>query len=474
MVRRRRPDNQLRFGIFVVGAPDDEFGYFKRTAVADNRIENPAHQTGIDQVSFGPDGLSDTGHVLSIGRTGSSIEGGSRPPAGIGLRHALRIVLNEWGNSRIIQRMVIDLTKKEIENAILVGLARSPREKEAVEHSLDELAELTRSANAKVVGRRIQVRPKPDPAFYVGKGLVEQLKEEMTEVGANCLIFDENLSPAQQRNLEKAIDAKVIDRTIVILDIFANRARTAGARLQVELAQLEYTLPRLTGAWVHFSRQFGGMGAKGPGETQLEVDRRMVRTKIAKLKDRLDKLSIQRATQRKRRQDLFKVALVGYTNAGKSTLFNVLTKSDVRTQNMLFTTLDSTSRVMSTGYPVRIVFSDTVGFIKKLPHQLVESFKSTLEEVAEADLLLHVVDCSDSQVEEHIRQTRAVLDEIGAGGLPHLLIYNKIDQCPEFIPPMNGGVKYFTTSALKKMGIPALQAEIIARASAVTSENYHA
>ena len=361
--------------------------------------------------------------------------------------------------------MVIDFSKKEIERALVVGLARSSKDKAQTIESLEELAELAYSANAEVVGSRYQVRPRPDPAYLVGKGFVEMLKEDLAELGGNTVIFDDELSPAQQRNLEQALEVKVIDRPILILDIFATRARTAAAKLQVELAQLEYMLPRLTGAWVHFSRQYGGIGAKGPGETQLEIDRRLVRTKIAHLKKKLEKLDVQRETQRKRRQQLFKIALVGYTNAGKSTLFNVLTKADVRTENMLFTTLDSTTRVMSSGYPCVVVFSDTVGFIKKLPHQLVESFKSTLEEVILADLLLHVVDCSEENYEERIKHTREVLTEIGAEKVPYRLVYNKIDLNPEFVPNYDAQDKNFLISAEKKTGIAALQAEIIASSS---------
>ena len=350
------------------------------------------------------------------------------------------------------------------EKAYLVGLALDSRKKSKIAESLDELRFLAYSVGTEIVGRRIQVRTKPDPAFFVGRGFVDELRSDIEKLNANCIIFDDPLAPAQQRNLEQALEVKVIDRPILILGLFAARAKTAAARLQVELAQLEYTLPRLTGAWVHFSRQYGGVGTKGPGETQLETDRRQVRTKISHLKSKLEKLDTQRATQRKKRDTLFKVALVGYTNAGKSTLFNLLTKATVHTADMLFTTLDSTTRVMSSGYPCNILFSDTVGFIKKLPHQLIESFKSTLEEVNSANLLLHVVDCTDPHYEEQIGQTRVVLEEIGAGGIDYIMIYNKIDSKPDFDPPSGNGHKSFRISALNRLGFPALQAELIAKA----------
>jgi GTPase len=358
--------------------------------------------------------------------------------------------------------MVIENNRPAKERVLLIGLAHDSRKRQGVADSLAELAELTVSAGAQVVGQRIQTRQKPNPGLFIGKGLTEELRKLIPEQQIDCVIFDDPLTPAQQRNLEKELEVKVIDRSILILDIFASRARTAAARLQVELAQLEYTLPRLTGAWVHFSRQYGGLGAKGPGETQLEVDRRQVRQRIDHLKAKLEELDTQRTVQRKARQKLFKVAMVGYTNAGKSSLFNLLTKADVQTADMLFTTLDSTTRVMSSGYPCQVVFSDTVGFIKKLPHQLVESFKSTLEEVHLADLLLHVVDCAEPNFEEHIQQTKSVLQEIGAERVPYLMIYNKIDKCPEFAPPTEPDGKVYLVSAKERLGIAALQAEIIA------------
>ena len=358
--------------------------------------------------------------------------------------------------------MVIENGKVEAEKAILIGLARDSRSKQDVIDSIEELASLAITAGAQVIGTRVQVKPHPNPALYIGKGVVEEIKAQLVEQDGNCVIFDDPLSPAQQRNLEEALDAKVLDRSILILDIFASRARTAAARLQVELAQLEYTLPRLTGAWVHFSRQYGKIGAKGPGETQLETDRRQIRKKIDTLKLKLAKLGVQRATQRASRQNLFKVALVGYTNAGKSTLFNVLTKSDVQTANMLFTTLDSTTRIMSSGYPTRIVFSDTVGFIRKLPHQLVESFKSTLEEVSLADSLLIVADCSDERLEERILQTKQVLQEIGADRVPYLMVYSKLDKNPDFLPPLNHGETAFSVSGVSRIGVDALKSRITA------------
>jgi GTP-binding protein HflX len=348
------------------------------------------------------------------------------------------------------------------EKAYLVGLARTPPEKNAVQESLEELAELTVSAGGTVTEKAVQART-PDPKYYIGKGMVQRIKEEIYNNGVNLVIFDDSLSPAQQRNLEKEFDVKVIDRSVLILDIFALHAETAPAKLQVELAQLEYMLPRLTGAWTHFSRQYGGIGTKGPGETQLESDRRQVRKRIAHLKNRIARLGKQRATQRKGRQEMFKVSLIGYTNAGKSTLFNRLTKSGVSTADALFTTLDSTTRVMSSGYPEKIIFTDTVGFIRKLPHQLVASFKSTLEEVVYADLLLHVADYSEPNCQKKVRATEKVVEEIGAENVDTLLIYNKIDKASEVKGAIDPGRKCLYVSALKEIGLGPLKAELSER-----------
>lgn len=352
--------------------------------------------------------------------------------------------------------------KNPAEKAYLIALARTSLQRRHTEASLDELGELSVSAGASVAKKLIQTRP-PDPAYYIGKGLVERIKEEISGNGANLVVFDDPLSPAQQRNLEEALGVKVIDRSILILDIFALHARSAAAKMQVELAQLEYTLPRLAGAWGHFSRQYGGIGTKGPGETQLETDRRQVRKKIAKLKQDIELLGRQRATQRKGRQNLFKVALIGYTNAGKSTLFNILTRAEVTVADKLFTTLDSTSRMMSSGYPEKIIFTDTVGFIKKLPHQLVASFKSTLEEITYSDLLLKVVDYSDRNYQEKITQTGQVLDEIGAGHIDSLMIFNKIDRMADMTAAQNGIESTYYISALKGDGLDQLREELSRR-----------
>lgn len=351
---------------------------------------------------------------------------------------------------------------KKVENAILIATALGKSRKREAEYSLDELARLTATAGGMEVARYIQSRPSPDGAFFIGRGLVEEIKATVKDKKADLVIFDDLLSPNQQRNLSEQLEVKIIDRAMLILDIFALHARSSESRLQVELAQMEYMLPRLAGMWAHFNRQRGGIGTKGPGETQLEVDRRQVRKKIAFLKERLKKIEKQRQTQRKGRMEYKKVALVGYTNAGKSTLFNRMTKSEVAEADRLFSTLDSTTRVMAVEYPQKAVLTDTVGFIEKLPHQLVASFKSTLEEVNIADLILMIVDCSDPYKERKIEVVRLVLDEIGAGRIPYLTVHNKIDlvEDSDLIPSVNGIVPI---SALENRGINRLKAEIIAR-----------
>jgi GTP-binding protein HflX len=353
--------------------------------------------------------------------------------------------------------------RTKTEKVILVGTALGKSRKSDTDYMLDELSRLTETAGGKEIARFVQRRDHPDSAYFVGKGLVESIHEAAEEHDADMVVFDDPLAPNQLRNLSDAIGTKVIDRPMLILDIFALHARTAESRLQVELAQMEYLLPRLAGLWAHFNRQRGGIGTKGPGETQLEVDRRQVRTRISVLKRKLGKISTQRETQRKSRGKFYRVALVGYTNAGKSTLFNRLTKATVTEANQLFSTLDSTSRVMATEYPQKVVFTDTVGFIEKLPHQLVASFKSTLEEVNQANLVLLVVDCTDPYKERKIEVVRSVLSEIGAGDISNLLVYNKIDLLDNGYPLTADQNGIIPVSALRAVGLNRLRAEIVAR-----------
>lgn len=312
------------------------------------------------------------------------------------------------------------------EKAILVGHAQ--REREHIGRSIDELALLADTAGALVVDRLVQRSGTIHPATFLGKGKVEELRLLAEQLDAELMIFDDDLSPAQVKNLEKMVNRKVIDRSELILDIFAKRARTRESRLQVELAQLEYTLPRLTGMWKHLERQAGGIGTRGPGETQLETDRRMVREKIARLKRELEAVDQERKTQRARRQREYRAAIVGYTNAGKSTLFNALTRADVFVENRLFATLDSTTRQLVNANRDMALLTDTVGFIRKLPHHLVASFRSTLAEAIEADILLHVTDASDPDFRRHLIAVDKVLDEIlTEPRSPRMMIFNKGD-----------------------------------------------
>lgn len=313
------------------------------------------------------------------------------------------------------------------ERAILVAVCAGKQTMERTEEYLDELSFLLETAGGVTLKRVIQKLERPDTRTYVGSGKLEEIKEYRQALDVDIIVFDDELSPAQLRNLEKELEVRILDRTTLILDIFARHARTSIARTQVELAQLQYMLPRLTRMWTHLERQRGGIGMRGPGETQIETDRRLIKERISDLKIQLAKIKTQKELQRKNRESLVRVALVGYTNVGKSTLLNLLSKSDVLAENKLFATLDTTVRKVVIGN-LPFLLSDTVGFIRKLPTQLVESFKSTLDEVADADLLLHVVDLSHPNHEEQIAAVNQTLADIGAADKPIIMVYNKIDQ----------------------------------------------
>ncbi|MAO10990.1 MAG: GTPase HflX [Flavobacteriaceae bacterium] len=328
---------------------------------------------------------------------------------------------------------MIEQTTIEYEKTILIGLITQYQDEEKSQEYLDELEFLAYTAGGEVSKRFTQKMDSPNPKTFIGSGKMEQVREFVEENDIGTAIFDDELSPAQQKNIEKILRCKIIDRTNLILDIFAQRAKTSYARTQVELAQYEYLLPRLAGMWTHLERQRGGIGMRGPGETEIETDRRIVRDRITLLKKKLEKIDKQMEVQRGNRGSLVRVALVGYTNVGKSTLMNSISKSEVFAENKLFATLDTTVRKVVIGN-LPFLLTDTVGFIRKLPTQLVESFKSTLDEVREADLLLHVVDISHPSFEDHIASVNKVLDEIESADKPVIMVFNKIDQYkPEVI-----------------------------------------
>ena len=363
---------------------------------------------------------------------------------------------------------LIDL-EVPVEKAFLVAVDTGSEDGWTAQESLSELANLATTAGAEVVGAEWQNRRHVDPNWYIGKGKAEELAAAKRETGFDLLITDDELSPAQQRALEDLLRVKVIDRSRLILDIFALHAQTHEGRLQVELAQLEYQLPRLTKLWTHLSRTQGGIGSRGPGESQLETDRRIIRTRISKMKERVEQVRQQRSTAARGRDRRLwpTVGIVGYTNAGKSTLLNTLVGSEVaRAEDKLFATLDPTSRQVKLGEGQTAIITDTVGFIHKLPHQLVDAFRATLEEVNRADVLVEVVDASDPHVQEHRATVQTVLDELGAGEKPRLLAFNKADLVERaaldggaVAPAVAGSV---LVSALTGFGMDTLRAEIAA------------
>ena len=321
---------------------------------------------------------------------------------------------------------MIEKKSIDFEKVVLIGVIHREQDEERSREYLDELEFLTYTAGGEVIKRFTQKIDIPNPKTFIGTGKMKEVEEFVENNDVSVVIFDDELSPGQLRNIERLLKCKILDRTSLILDIFAQRAQTSYSRTQVELAQYEYLLPRLTGLWTHLERQRGGIGMRGPGETEIETDRRIVRDRIALLKKKIKTIDKQMSVQRSNRGKLVRVALVGYTNVGKSTLMNVISKSKVFAENKLFATLDTTVRkVVIKNIP--FLLSDTVGFIRKLPTQLVESFKSTLDEVREADLLLHVVDISHPNFEEHIDSVNLILDEINSANKPTIMVFNKID-----------------------------------------------
>jgi GTPase len=327
--------------------------------------------------------------------------------------------------------LVHNLESESRERAILVGVITRKTPRQVTEEYLDELELLADTAGAEILERVVQERDRVDPAFMIGRGKVAELAQMAKFLDADLIIFDDDLTPAQAKNIEQVCGVKILDRSGLILDIFAKHARTRESRTQVELAQLRYRLPRLTRQWSHLSRQLGGIGVRGPGESQLEEDRRLIYKRIAVLEEELEKISRQRTIRRKNRQEVFKVALVGYTNVGKSTLLNALTHAGVLVQDRLFATLDATVRSLNLADHLQILLIDTVGFIRKLPHHLVASFKSTLEEAAAADLLLHIIDITHPACEDQMKTVDSVLADLKLNDRPVLRVFNKIDRLSE-------------------------------------------
>jgi len=361
----------------------------------------------------------------------------------------------------------------EIEKALLIGLRLQGTTKMSADESINELARLADTAGLAVIEKIIQTKESPDSAYYIGKGKAEEISSIYKELGLSTVIFDNDLSPAQTRNLENIIEGKVIDRTRLILDIFAQHAHTKEAMLEVELAQLNYQLPRLTRMWTHLSRQTagatsGGVGTRGPGEKQLELDRRMIRTRMSVLQSSLDKIKENRHLERKNRENKFTVALVGYTNAGKSTLLNMLANDHQYTDDKLFATLDPVTRIVKLSDNHDVLVTDTVGFIRNLPHHLIASFRATLEEINESKMLLHVIDASSPSIDEQINAVNDVLRQLGADNIPTLMVLNKIDMVDDMsalsdlrqIYPDNIAV-----SALNGNGIDSLKARLLKTAS---------
>jgi GTP-binding protein HflX len=376
---------------------------------------------------------------------------------------------------------MLEIDTVNFEKTILVGAITQNQSEEKLQEYLDELEFLTITAGGEVVKRFFQKMDKPNPKTFLGTGKIEEINLYIKENAISTVIFDDELSPSQQKNITKILDVKILDRTNLILDIFAQRAETSYARTQVELAQCQYLLPRLSGMWTHLERQRGGIGMRGPGETEIETDRRIVRDRIALLKDKIKTIDKQMSVQRGNRGAMVRVALVGYTNVGKSTLMNTISKSEVFVENKLFATLDTTVRkVVIQNLP--FLLSDTVGFIRKLPTQLIESFKSTLDEVREADLLLHVVDITHKDFEDHIQSVNQILKDIKSDHKPTLMIFNKIDAYQHILKDENDALQNesnnpsnntqnFTLQDWKKTWMQNIGEEKTVFMSAVSKEN---